>query len=88
MTDTSQPAPPAPPSARGVFGVTLPRAEEFADLIEELGEWGNDGVLLWGDLHPVTIHRTLDELVPVLRRRGILRRDRIDGGLHATLRAF
>lgn len=63
-------------------------ADEFADLIEELGEWGNDGVLLWGDLHPVTIHRTLDELVPVLRRRGILRRDRVDGGLHATLRAF
>lgn len=63
-------------------------ADEFADLIEELGEWGNDGVLLWGDLHPVTIHRTLDELVPVLRRRGILRRERIDGGLHATLRAF
>lgn len=63
-------------------------AEEFADLIEELGEWGNDGVLLWGDLHPVTVHRTLDELVPVLRRRGILRREQIDGGLHATLRAF
>lgn len=63
-------------------------AEEFADLVEELGEWGNDGVLLWGDLHPVTLHRTLDELVPVLRRRGILRRDQIDGGLHATLRAF
>jgi len=63
-------------------------AEEFADLIEELGEWGNDGILLWGDLHPVTIHRTLDELVPVLRRRGILRREHIDGGLHAALRAF
>ncbi|WP_425837664.1 LLM class flavin-dependent oxidoreductase [Microbacterium sp. PA5] len=63
-------------------------AEEFADLVEELGEWGNDGVLLWGDLHPVTIHRTLDELVPVLRRRGILRRDHVEGGLHATLRAF
>jgi len=63
-------------------------AEEFADLIEELGDWGNDGVLLWGDLHPVTIHRTLDELVPVLRRRGILRRDHVEGGLHATLRAF
>ena len=63
-------------------------AEEFADLIEELGDWGNDGVLLWGDLHPVTIHRTLDELVPVLRRRGILRREHIDGGLHAALRAF
>ena len=63
-------------------------AEEFADLIEELGEWGNDGVLLWGDFHPVTLHRTLDELVPVLRRRGILRREYADGGLQANLRAF
>ena len=63
-------------------------AEEFADLIEELGEWGNDGVLLWGDFHPVTLHRTLDELVPVLRRRGILRREYVDGGLQANLRAF
>lgn len=63
-------------------------AEEFADLIEELGEWGNDGVLLWGDFHPVTLHRTLDELVPVLRRRGILRRDYVEGGLQANLRAF
>lgn len=63
-------------------------AEEFADMIEELGEWGNDGVLLWGDLHPVTIHRTLDELVPVLRRRGILRDELSDGGLRASLRSF
>ncbi len=63
-------------------------AEEFADLIEELGEWGNDGVLLWGDLHPVTVHRMLDELVPILRRRGILRRELLDGGLRANLRAF
>ncbi|WP_372968848.1 LLM class flavin-dependent oxidoreductase [Microbacterium sp.] len=63
-------------------------AEEFADLIEELGEWGNDGVLLWGDFHPVTLHRTLDELVPVLRRRGILRREHVEGGLQANLRAF
>jgi FMN-dependent oxidoreductase (nitrilotriacetate monooxygenase family) len=63
-------------------------AEEFTDLIEELGEWGNDGVLLWGDFHPVTLHRTLDELVPVLRRRGILRREYVEGGLQANLRAF
>lgn len=63
-------------------------AEEFADLIEELGDWGNDGVLLWGDFHPVTLHRTLDELVPVLRRRGILRREYAEGGLQANLRAF
>lgn len=63
-------------------------AEEFADLVEELGTWGNDGVLLWGDLHPVTVHRTLDELVPVLRRRGILRREYTGEGLRADLRAF
>jgi len=63
-------------------------ADEFADLVEELGEWGNDGVLLWGDLHPVTVHRTLDELVPILRRRGILRREFTGAGLRADLRAF
>ena len=63
-------------------------AHEFADLIEELGEWGNDGVLLWGDFHPVTLHRTLDELVPVLRRRGILRREYAEGGLQANLHQF
>lgn len=63
-------------------------ADEFADLIEELGVWGNDGILLWGDLHPVTVHRVLDDLVPILRRRGILRRELSDGGLHANLRAF
>ncbi len=63
-------------------------ADEFADLVEELGEWGNDGVLLWGDLHPVTVHRALDELVPILRRRGILRREHVPGGLHANLQAF
>jgi FMN-dependent oxidoreductase (nitrilotriacetate monooxygenase family) len=63
-------------------------AIEFADLIEELGEWGNDGVLIWGDLHPVTVHRVLDELVPILRRRGILRRHFVPGGLRANLQAF
>lgn len=63
-------------------------ADEFADLVEELGEWGNDGVLLWGDLHPVTVHRTLDELVPILRRRGILRREYTGEGLRADLHAF
>ena len=63
-------------------------AEEFADLVEELGTWGNDGVLLWGDLHPVTVHRTLDELVPVLRRRGILRREYTGAGLRTDLAAF
>jgi alkanesulfonate monooxygenase SsuD/methylene tetrahydromethanopterin reductase-like flavin-dependent oxidoreductase (luciferase family) len=63
-------------------------ADEFADLIEELGTWGNDGVLLWGDLHPVTVHRLLDDLVPILRRRGILREEYVPGGLKANLSAF
>ncbi|MFL0566322.1 LLM class flavin-dependent oxidoreductase [Microbacterium sp. 179-I 1D1 NHS] len=62
-------------------------AAELADRIEEYGTWGNDGVLLWGDLHPVTVHRTLDELVPILRRRGILRRE-YDDTLRKNLRPF
>ncbi len=62
---------------------------EFADLIEDLGESAdNDGILLWGDLHPVTVHRMLDELVPILRRRGILRTEFGGGGLRANLRDF
>ena len=64
-------------------------AEELADLIEGLGESAdNDGVLLWGDLHPVTVHRMLDELVPILRRRGILRTEFTGGGLRANLAEF
>ncbi|OMH36960.1 LLM class flavin-dependent oxidoreductase [Tersicoccus sp. Bi-70] len=64
-------------------------AEEVADLIEELGDdAGNDGLILSGDLHPVTVHRMLDELVPVLRRRGILRREYGDGGVAGNLRDF
>ena len=68
-------------------------AHEFADLIERLGDDAdNDGVLLWGDLHPVTVHRMLDELVPILRRRGILRSEygsaSGSGGLRANLADF
>jgi alkanesulfonate monooxygenase SsuD/methylene tetrahydromethanopterin reductase-like flavin-dependent oxidoreductase (luciferase family) len=64
-------------------------AEEFADLIDDLGESAdNDGILLWGDLHPVTVHRILDDLVPILRRRGILRTEFGGGGLRANLRDF
>jgi hypothetical protein len=62
---------------------------ELADLIERLGdEADNDGVLLWGDIHPVTVHRILDDLVPILRRRGILRSEFGDGGLRANLQEF
>jgi alkanesulfonate monooxygenase SsuD/methylene tetrahydromethanopterin reductase-like flavin-dependent oxidoreductase (luciferase family) len=64
-------------------------AGEFADLIEDLGDSAdNDGILLWGDLHPVTVHHILDELVPILRRRGILRTEFGGGGLRANLRDF
>ncbi|WP_040165178.1 LLM class flavin-dependent oxidoreductase [Microbacterium gorillae] len=63
-------------------------ADEFTDLIEELGTWGNDGVLLWGDLHPANVRAITDRLVPILRRRGILRREYADGGLRANLQSF
>ncbi|MGN6326501.1 LLM class flavin-dependent oxidoreductase [Pseudolysinimonas sp.] len=64
-------------------------ADELADLFEELGDDAdNDGFLLWGDIHPVTVHRMLDELAPILRRRGILRREFGDGGLLQNLRDF
>ncbi|MGP3534588.1 LLM class flavin-dependent oxidoreductase [Microbacterium sp. RD1] len=72
----------------GISG-TVGTAEELADLIEQLGEEAdNDGLIFSGDLHPVTLHRALDELVPLLRRRGILRRDFVAGGLAANLSAF
>lgn len=72
----------------GISG-TVGTADELADLIERLGEdAGNDGLIFSGDLHPVTIHRTLDELVPILRRRGILRSEYAAGGLRANLSAF
>lgn len=56
----------------GISG-TVGTADELADLIEALGDDAdNDGLIFSGDLHPVTLHRALDELVPILRRRGIL----------------
>ncbi|WP_066043327.1 LLM class flavin-dependent oxidoreductase [Herbiconiux solani] len=64
-------------------------AEEIADFIQELGdEADNDGFIFSGDLHPVTIHRMLGELVPILRRRGILRTTYGAGGLRGNLRDF
>ncbi|MGC5221923.1 hypothetical protein ACPW96_04895 [Micromonospora sp. DT81.3] len=70
-------------------GGTVGTAEEIADLVEELGEDAdNDGLLFSGDLHPVTLHRMLDELVPVLRRRGILRSEFATGGLRENLSSF
>lgn len=36
----------------------------------------------------MTLHRMLDELVPILRRRGILRREYGDGGIRANLLDF
>lgn len=70
-------------------GGTVGTADEIADVIQELGDdAGNDGFLFSGDLHPVTVHGMLDQLVPVLRRRGILRSEYADGGLRANLAAF
>ncbi|MCL2516090.1 MAG: LLM class flavin-dependent oxidoreductase [Microbacteriaceae bacterium] len=64
-------------------------AEDIADYIEEFGEVaGNDGFIFSGDLHPTTVHRFLDRLVPELRRRGLLRTEYGDGNLRANLTEF
>ncbi|MDD7944439.1 NtaA/DmoA family FMN-dependent monooxygenase [Microbacterium sp. NE2HP2] len=70
-------------------GGTVGTAEEIADVIQALGDDAdNDGLIFSGDFHPVTLHRALDELVPVLRRRGILRSEHTGQGLRADLDAF
>ena len=64
-------------------------ADEFADFIEELGsDADNDGLIFSGDLHPAQVSRMLGDLVPVLRRRGVLRREYGDGGLRGNLFDF
>jgi alkanesulfonate monooxygenase SsuD/methylene tetrahydromethanopterin reductase-like flavin-dependent oxidoreductase (luciferase family) len=64
-------------------------ADEFADFIEELGsDADNDGIIFSGDLHPAQIHRMFGDLVPVLRRRGLLRREYGAGGIRANLFDF
>lgn len=70
-------------------GGTVGTADEIADVIQALGDDAdNDGFIFSGDLHPVTIHRALDDLVPILRRRGILRSEFEAGGLRANLSSF
>ncbi|KQR22571.1 dibenzothiophene desulfurization enzyme [Agreia sp. Leaf335] len=64
-------------------------ADEIVDHLEELGEAsGGDGFLFAGQVHPANVHRTLDPLVPVLRRRGLIRREFGDGGLRGNLLDF
>lgn len=64
-------------------------AGELADFIEELGDDAdNDGFIFSGDLHPAAIYRMFGDLVPVLRRRGILRPERAPGGLRENLFDF
>jgi FMN-dependent oxidoreductase (nitrilotriacetate monooxygenase family) len=64
-------------------------ADEVADHLGELGEAvGGDGFLFTGQVHPANVHRTLDPLVPALRRRGLLRSELGDGGLRRNLADF
>ncbi len=63
--------------------------DEVADFVELLGdEADNDGFILNGDLHPVGVHAQLGQLVPTLRRRGLLRDHLSDGGLRENLFDF
>lgn len=64
-------------------------ADEFADFIEELGaDADNDGIIFSGDLHPAQVYRMFGDLVPVLRRRGLLRREYGAGGIRQNLFDF
>ncbi|WP_242088216.1 LLM class flavin-dependent oxidoreductase [Curtobacterium sp. DN_7.5] len=64
-------------------------ADELADFVEELGaDADNDGFIFSGDLHPAQVYRMLGDLVPVLRRRGLLRREYGDGGIRGNLFDF
>jgi FMN-dependent oxidoreductase (nitrilotriacetate monooxygenase family) len=64
-------------------------AEQVADHLGELGEAvGGDGFLFTGQVHPAHVHRTLDPLIPALRRRGLIRSEFGDGGLRANLLDF
>ncbi|MDN4615916.1 NtaA/DmoA family FMN-dependent monooxygenase [Leifsonia sp. F6_8S_P_1B] len=64
-------------------------ADEVADRLGELGEAvGGDGFLFTGQVHPANVHRTLDRLVPALRRRGLIRTELGNGGLRQNLLDF
>lgn len=64
-------------------------ADEIANHLGELGDAaGGDGFLFTGQVHPAHVHRTLDPLVPALRRAGLLRTELGDGGLRANLTDF
>jgi FMN-dependent oxidoreductase (nitrilotriacetate monooxygenase family) len=64
-------------------------ADQVAEHLGELGEAvGGDGFLFTGQVHPAHVHRTLDPLVPALRRRGLIRTEFGDGGLRANLADF
>jgi alkanesulfonate monooxygenase SsuD/methylene tetrahydromethanopterin reductase-like flavin-dependent oxidoreductase (luciferase family) len=64
-------------------------ADQVADHLATLGEQvGGDGFLFTGQVHPANVHRTLDTLVPALRKRGVLRTELGDGGLRQNLADF
>jgi len=64
-------------------------ADEIADHLGTLSDAvGGDGFLFTGQVHPAHVHRTLDPLVPALRRAGLLRTELGDGGLRANLTDF
>jgi alkanesulfonate monooxygenase SsuD/methylene tetrahydromethanopterin reductase-like flavin-dependent oxidoreductase (luciferase family) len=68
-----------------VIGTAEQVAEHLGSLADEVG---GDGFLFTGQVHPAHVHRTLDPLVPALRRRGLLRDELGDGGLRANLTDF
>ena len=68
-----------------IIGTGEQVAEHLAELSDAVG---GDGFLFTGQVHPGNVHRTLDPLVPALRRRGLLRTELGDGGLRSNLADF
>jgi FMN-dependent oxidoreductase (nitrilotriacetate monooxygenase family) len=64
-------------------------ADEIAEHLGSLADAvDGDGFLFTGQVHPAHVHRTLDPLVPALRRQGLLRSELGDGGLRSNLSDF
>ncbi|HEY8281555.1 MAG TPA: NtaA/DmoA family FMN-dependent monooxygenase [Leifsonia sp.] len=64
-------------------------ADEIADHLGELGAAvGGDGFLFTGQVHPAHVHRTLDPLIPALRRRGLIRTEPGGASLRRNLLEF
>ncbi len=75
-------------STHGQSGDIVGTAEEIADYIEEIASSGTGGIIFDFNVDPESLYGTLVPLVPVLRRRGLLRTDYVSNSLRENLAGF